>query len=67
MLYSFKFFIYSWKDLLPELLNVLVEREVVEHNGVEISGVDYKTQFIDSLCLMEWSANILTLLVSMFV
>lgn len=60
------FFLISWKDLLPELLNVLVERDMVEKNGFEISGLDYKTQVIESLCLMDWSANILTLLVSMF-
>lgn len=57
---------FSWKDLLPEILNVLIERELVENNGLEMSGLDYKKQVIESLCLMEWSANILTVMVSMF-
>lgn len=59
-------FVFSWKELLPGALNVLVEREVVEYNGLEISGADYKAQVIDSLCLIEWSASILTLMISMF-
>lgn len=58
-------FVCSWKDLLPEVLNVLVEREVVENNGTEITGLEYKNQVIESLCLMEWSGNILILMVTM--
>lgn len=57
---------FSWKDLLPGVLNVLLEREIVENNGVEMSGMDYKTQVIESLCLMEWPASVLTLMISMF-
>lgn len=60
------FLVLSWKDLLPEVINVLVEREVVEHNGIEITGIEYKAQVINSLCVMQWSANIITTLAAMF-
>lgn len=60
-------YICSWKELLPEVINVLMEREVLEHNGIEASGIEYKTQIINSLCTMQWSPSIVTSLAAMFV
>ncbi|KAJ8983001.1 hypothetical protein NQ317_014296 [Molorchus minor] len=57
----------TWKDLLPELLNVLAEREKFEYNDMEYTGLEYKTDFINSLCMSTWSPNIVTLLTSMFI
>lgn len=44
-----------------------MERDIVEHNAIEISGMEYKTQIVNSLCMMQWSANIVTSLAAMFV
>ncbi|CAH0559213.1 unnamed protein product [Brassicogethes aeneus] len=57
----------SWKDLLPEVLNVLIEREHIEHNDIEYTGPEFKTTFIDTLCMTDWSPNIITSLTSMFI
>lgn len=57
---------FSWKELLPELLNVIIEKEFVEYNDIEMRGVDYKTELINSLCMFEWSSNIVILLAVMF-
>ncbi|KAJ8961413.1 hypothetical protein NQ318_014659 [Aromia moschata] len=55
------------KDLLPELLNVLAEREKFEYNDIEYTGIEYKRDFVNSLCMSSWSPNIVTLLTSMFI
>ncbi|XP_018318528.1 Fanconi anemia group I protein [Agrilus planipennis] len=57
----------SWKDLLPEVLNVLSERNRVDYNHAEITGSEYKTQLITSLCMIHWSPEIITSLTSMFI
>ncbi|KAJ8938554.1 hypothetical protein NQ314_011443 [Rhamnusium bicolor] len=56
-----------WKDLMPELLNVLIERETFEYNDFEYTGVEYKTEFINTLCMSPWSPNIVTSLTAMFI
>ncbi|KAJ8921771.1 hypothetical protein NQ315_008396 [Exocentrus adspersus] len=56
-----------WKDLLPELLNVLVERERFSFNDNEYTGPEYKSEFINSLYMSSWSVNIVTSLTAMFI
>ncbi|GJQ77090.1 FANCI [Trypoxylus dichotomus] len=55
-----------WRELLPEVLNVLTERQHVEFNLNEMSGVQFKIQYINSLCMLDWSTNIVTPLTVMF-
>ncbi|KRT83344.1 hypothetical protein AMK59_4329 [Oryctes borbonicus] len=57
---------FSWKELLPEVLNVLTEKQCVEFNLNEMSGLEFKTQYISSLCMLDWSANIVIPLTIMF-
>ncbi|CAH2009829.1 unnamed protein product [Acanthoscelides obtectus] len=57
----------GWKDLLPEVLNVLMDREIFEFEDLNYTGQEYKTSFIDSLCLSSWSPNIVTILASAFI
>lgn len=57
---------FSWKEILPEILNVLVEVELLEHNDSEMTGLEYKTQLVNSLCMLVWSPDIVTSLTSMF-
>uniref|UniRef100_A0A1Y1K0T8 Fanconi anemia group I protein n=1 Tax=Photinus pyralis TaxID=7054 RepID=A0A1Y1K0T8_PHOPY len=55
-----------WKDTLPEILNVLIDCSHVEYNDQDMSGLEYKAQLINSLCMMTWSPAIVTSLASMF-
>ncbi|KAF2901837.1 hypothetical protein ILUMI_04348 [Ignelater luminosus] len=56
-----------WKEILPEILNVLVEIELLEHNDSEMTGLEYKAQLVNSLCMLVWSPDIVTSLTSMFI
>lgn len=56
----------GWKDLLPEILNVLSERDTFTIDELEYTGFEYKKTFIDSLCLTNWAPSIITNLVSIF-
>nr|XP_022920063.1 Fanconi anemia group I protein-like [Onthophagus taurus] len=55
-----------WSVLLPKLLSVIVKKELIENQGEEMSGLEYKTQVIKALIFMEWSANIIIPLTIMF-
>lgn len=57
----------GWKDLLPEVLNVLVERETVTIDDLDYSGMEYKSNFINTLCMTYWSPSTVTNLVSIFI
>lgn len=56
----------GWKDLLPEILNVIIERDTFTYDELDYTGAEYKTNFISSLCMSNWSPNIVTNLTSMF-
>lgn len=57
----------SWKDLLPEILNVIIERQSFTVDELEYSGVEYKTNFINTLCMSNWSPSTVTHLVTVFI
>lgn len=58
----------NWKELLPEILNVLVEREeTFTIDELEYTGSEYKTNFISTLCMTNWSPSMVTNLVSVFI
>lgn len=57
---------FSWKELLPELLNVLASRDKVEYNETEINGTEYKKQIINTICSIKWPPNLLISLAAMF-
>ncbi|KAK9718765.1 FANCI helical domain 2 [Popillia japonica] len=56
-----------WKELLPEVLNIIKEKECVECNLNEMSGLEYKAQYVNSLCMLDWSSNIIIPLTMMFI
>nr|CAI5817018.1 unnamed protein product [Callosobruchus analis] len=56
----------GWKDLLPELLNVLMDRETFEFEDLNYTGQEYKSDYINSLCMSSWSPSIVTVLASAF-
>ncbi|RZC32682.1 FANCI HD2 domain containing protein [Asbolus verrucosus] len=58
---------YTWKELMPELLNVIIEKECVEHNNQQMTGLDYKHQLINTMCMLQWSPSIVTPLAAMFI
>lgn len=53
-------------DLLPKLLNIISDRDIVYYNDITYTGSEYKTEVVNSLCMMEWSSNIITSLAVMF-
>ncbi|EEZ98882.2 Fanconi anemia group I protein homolog-like Protein [Tribolium castaneum] len=57
----------SWKEILPQLLNVLSKKEHVDVEGEEISGIEYKHQVINNICTLQWSPNIVVNLTQMFI
>ncbi|XP_012250897.2 Fanconi anemia group I protein [Athalia rosae] len=56
----------SWKDILPQLLEVLEDRNVVNNNGNEISGKDYKELVLKALYSGQWDSAVLPSLTTMF-
>ncbi|KAK4882809.1 hypothetical protein RN001_006128 [Aquatica leii] len=55
-----------WKDVLPQSLNVIVKCPHIEYNDQDMTGLEYKTQLVNSLCMLVWSPSIITSLASMF-
>ncbi|KAG5900127.1 hypothetical protein JTB14_012800 [Gonioctena quinquepunctata] len=57
----------GWKDLFPELLNVLVERDTFTYEELDYTGPEYKTTIINTLCMSTWSTNVVTTLTAVFI
>ncbi|KAK0173374.1 hypothetical protein PV328_006584 [Microctonus aethiopoides] len=57
---------FSWKDMLPDILQILQEEKYINHRGTEVSGTEYKSQVISSICNQPWEIEILTPLATMF-
>ncbi|PSN53494.1 hypothetical protein C0J52_16738 [Blattella germanica] len=55
-----------WKDLLPKLLTVILTCDEVNHNGVDMTGSEYKSEVIRTLLMVQWQPSIATSLASMF-
>ncbi|KAL0269203.1 UNVERIFIED_CONTAM: hypothetical protein PYX00_007013 [Menopon gallinae] len=56
-----------WKDLIPKLLNKVVEEDFIEHNGSRMKGSEYKSEVIIAICLFDWPDGIVTDVASMFI
>lgn len=57
---------YSWKELLPVLLEVLEEESYINHMNGEVSGFKYKSIIINNICNSEWDTQIMPSLARMF-
>lgn len=57
----------GWKELLPEILNVLIERDKFTLDELEYTGMEYKTNFINTLCMTTLFPSTVTSLVSIFI
>ncbi|XP_059486131.1 Fanconi anemia group I protein-like [Neocloeon triangulifer] len=55
-----------WKEILPRLLLLLKEKPLVSHCGHEMSGADYRSQVVKSLCNTEWRPQNITMIAAMF-
>lgn len=56
----------SWKDILPQLLEVLENRKNLNNNGTEASGKEYKESILKSLYSGQWDTAVLPSLATMF-
>ena len=57
---------FSWKDVLPLLLETLKEEKYINYKGSEVSGAEYKSLIVISICSTEWDPKISTSLAKMF-
>lgn len=57
---------FSWKDLLPILLEVLEEEKYINHMNNEVSGSKYKSIIVNNICNSEWNTEIMPSLATMF-
>ncbi|XP_050507093.1 Fanconi anemia group I protein homolog [Diabrotica virgifera virgifera] len=58
---------FAWKDFLPEVLNVLIERETFTYEELDYTGAEYKSDFVNTICMSSWSPSIVTTLTTVFV
>lgn len=52
--------------MLPHLLLLLKDKPVVNDCGHDMSGADYRSQVIKSLCNAEWKPDSITMIAAMF-
>lgn len=55
-----------WKDLLPQLIHLIMKVPLLDVNGISMSGLEYRSAIIKNLTLFKWRLEILTPLASMF-
>ncbi|CAH1104215.1 unnamed protein product [Psylliodes chrysocephalus] len=58
---------FVWKDLLPEVLNVLIDRDTFTYEELDFTGAEYKSDFINTICMSSWSPRIVTSLTTFFI
>ncbi|XP_076166538.1 Fanconi anemia complementation group I isoform X2 [Ptiloglossa arizonensis] len=58
--------IRSWKDLLPVLLEALENEKYITHIDAEVSGSEYKSSIIKTICDYHWNVDLLPSLAKMF-
>ncbi|XP_050310128.1 Fanconi anemia group I protein [Anthonomus grandis grandis] len=57
---------FSWKELLPDILRILSEQDLVEFSDLEYSGTEFKATIIDTLCMYDWNPDKITQITAMF-
>lgn len=60
------FVIFSWKDVLPLLLERLEEEKNINYRGSDVTGKEYKINTIRNICEIDWKPSISTCLAKMF-
>ncbi|XP_036335817.1 Fanconi anemia group I protein homolog [Rhagoletis pomonella] len=55
-----------WKDLLPDVLNLLAQHPQIFVNGIPMRGSEYRANIISSLTSLRWPIEILTPLADLF-
>ncbi|XP_076330495.1 Fanconi anemia complementation group I isoform X3 [Tachypleus tridentatus] len=55
-----------WFELVPKVLATIASREVICFEGNEMSGAQYKSDIVHSLCSNKWNPKIAVHLASMF-
>ncbi|XP_067627011.1 Fanconi anemia group I protein homolog isoform X2 [Eurosta solidaginis] len=55
-----------WKDLLPDVLNVLAQQQQILVNGVAMKGSEFRASIVRSLTTMRWPIEIVTPIADMF-
>ncbi|KAL1497009.1 hypothetical protein ABEB36_008041 [Hypothenemus hampei] len=46
---------FGWKELLPDILRILSQKDVVEFDGIRYSGQEFRSIYINSLLVNNWS------------
>ncbi|KAK2584369.1 hypothetical protein KPH14_006755 [Odynerus spinipes] len=56
----------SWKDLLPVLLEILEQEKYVNYMDLEVTGNEYKSLIVKSICNSNWEPDVAVCLAKMF-
>lgn len=60
------FLFSSWKELLPALFETLENEKSIVYADTEVSGSEYKSLIVKSICNYQWNVDLLPSLTKMF-
>lgn len=55
-----------WKDLLPQLISVIFNKQTLNVGDIEMSGVEYRSAIVKNITMFNWRQSILTPIAAMF-
>ncbi|XP_015108485.1 Fanconi anemia group I protein [Diachasma alloeum] len=57
---------FCWREILPITLQILEDEKYINYKGNEVTGSEYKSLIIQSICNQPWDLGTLTSLAKMF-
>uniref|UniRef100_A0A0C9QHI6 Fanci_0 protein n=1 Tax=Fopius arisanus TaxID=64838 RepID=A0A0C9QHI6_9HYME len=57
---------FCWREILPISLQILEDEKYMNYKGNEVTGPEYKSLIIQSICNQHWDLGTLTSLAKMF-
>lgn len=57
---------FRWKDLFPELMQLIINIPKILVNGIPMTGKEYRDQLFQSIITLRWPKEILTVIANMF-
>lgn len=58
--------ICSWKDIIPQMLTAAMVKSDIEHNGIKMTGLEFKSQIVSAIIQHDWNDNMIGNIASMF-
>lgn len=57
---------FSWKDIFPEIVSKLSEKESIEFEGKCLNGKELEKEVVDILCSLQWEPSRVVIVISIF-